>query len=46
VTAAHGLGKVTVEEVVGLADDQGLISKTFESVEAGCRWLAELPVRA
>ena len=46
VTATHGLGKVTVEEVVGLADDQGLISKTFGSVEAGWRWLAELPVRA
>jgi hypothetical protein len=46
VTATHGLGKVTVEEVVGLADDQGLISKAFGSVEAGWRWLAEVPVRA
>lgn len=46
VTATHGLGKVTVEEVVGLADDQGLISKTFGSVEAGRRWIAELPVTA
>lgn len=45
VTATRGLGKVTVEEVVGLGDEQGLISKTFESVEAGRRWLAELPVR-
>ena len=46
VTATRGLGKVTVEEVVGLGDEQGLISKTFESVEAGRRWIAELPVRA
>jgi hypothetical protein len=46
VTATHGLGKVTVEEVVGLADDQGLMSKAFGSVEAGQRWIAELPVRA
>lgn len=46
VTATHGLGKVTVEEVVGLADDEGLLSKAFGSVEAGWRWLAELPVRA
>lgn len=46
VTATHGLGKVTVEEVVGLADEQGLMSKAFGSVEAGRRWIAELPVRA
>ena len=46
VTATRGLGKVTVEEVVGLGDEQGLISKTFGSVEAGRRWIAELPVRA
>jgi hypothetical protein len=46
VTATHGLGKVTVEDMVGLADDQGLMSRSFGSVEAGRRWIAELPVRA
>jgi hypothetical protein len=46
VTATRGLGKVTVEEVVGLADGQGLLSRTFGSVESGRRWIAELPIRA
>jgi hypothetical protein len=43
VTAAQGLGKLTVEEVVGLADDQGLLSRTFGTVEAGWEWIAEAP---
>lgn len=38
ITAARGLGKLTVEDVVGLADDRGLQSRTFDSVEAGWRW--------
>ena len=46
VTATSGLGKVTVEEVVGFTDNQGLLSKTFGSVEAGWQWIAELPVKA
>ena len=43
VTATHGLGKITVEEVVGLTDGQGLLSRTFATVEAGRQWIAEAP---
>src|ERR1700738_4861124 len=38
ITAAHGLGKLTVEDVVGLVDDRGLQSRTFDSLEAGSKW--------
>lgn len=38
VTATRGLGKLTVEDVVGLVDDRGLQSRTFDSVEAGRHW--------
>jgi hypothetical protein len=38
ITAAVGLGKLTVEDVVGLVDDRGLQSRTFKSVEAGLKW--------
>jgi hypothetical protein len=41
VTATHGLGKLTVEDVVGLADDRGLQSRTFDSVEAGSQWASQ-----
>ncbi|MEP6752697.1 MAG: hypothetical protein ABI959_08115 [Candidatus Dormiibacterota bacterium] len=43
VIATEGLGKLTVEDVVGLTDDQGLVSRTFESVDAAWRWIAEVP---
>jgi hypothetical protein len=38
ITAAVGLGKLTVEDVVGLVDDRGLQSRTFKSEEAGLKW--------
>ena len=41
VTATHGLGKLTVEEVVGLTDDQGLVSRTFESADAAWQWVSQ-----
>lgn len=43
VTAAGGLGKVTVEEVVGLVDDHGLQSRTFDSMEAAKQWVTAVP---
>jgi hypothetical protein len=43
VTAATGLGKVTVEEVVGLVDDHGLQSRTFDSMEAAKEWVSAIP---
>lgn len=42
VTAATGLGKVTVEEV-GLVDDHGLQSRTFDSMEAAKQWVSAVP---
>ena len=44
ITAAVGLGKLTVEDVVGLVDDRGLQSRTFESIEAGLKWASPAPV--
>jgi hypothetical protein len=44
ITAPRGLGKLTVEDVVGLVDDRGLQSRTFDSVEAGRQWAS--PLRA
>jgi hypothetical protein len=38
ITATGGLGKLTVEDVVGLADDRGLQSRTFETLEGGSQW--------
>lgn len=43
VTATQGLGKLTVEEVVGLTDDQGLVSRTFESADAAWEWISKTP---
>ena len=42
VTAASGLGKMTVEEVIDLVDNRGLLMKAFDSVDAARNWLAEL----
>jgi isopentenyl diphosphate isomerase/L-lactate dehydrogenase-like FMN-dependent dehydrogenase len=41
VTAATGLGKLTVEDVAGLVDDHGLRSHTFDSVAAARKWVSE-----
>jgi hypothetical protein len=38
VTAAQGLGKLTVEDVVGLVDDQGLQSRTFATMAEAMKW--------
>jgi hypothetical protein len=43
VTAATGLGRVTVEEVAGLVDDHGLQSRTFDSMEAARQWVSAAP---
>jgi hypothetical protein len=45
VTAPTGLGKATVEDAASLIHDQGLQSRTFESMIAAKHWLAEIPAR-
>jgi hypothetical protein len=40
VTAASGLGKVTVEEVVKLVDNRGVLMRSFASVDDARSWLA------
>ena len=42
VTASTGLGKLTIEDVAALVDDKGLRSRTFDSVAAARRWVAEV----
>src|SRR5487761_241850 len=44
VTAATGLGKATIEDVVVLVDDHGLQSRTFSTVVAARQWVAEVSV--
>lgn len=39
VTAASGLGKLTVEDLRGLGDDVGLVSRNFDSVAAALKWV-------
>jgi hypothetical protein len=46
VTAASGLGRLTVKDVVDLVDHHGLESRTFTSLEAARRWVAEVSVAA
>jgi hypothetical protein len=41
VTAASGLGKVTVEEVIKLVDNRGVLMRGFNSVDEARTWLAE-----
>ena len=41
VTAASGLGKMTVDELIALVADRGLLMKAFESVDTALAWLAE-----
>jgi hypothetical protein len=41
VTAATGLGKLTVEDVSGLVDHEELQSRTFDSMTAARQWVSE-----
>jgi hypothetical protein len=43
VTAATGLGKLTIEDVSVLVDQDGLQSRTFDSIAAARQWVAEVP---
>jgi hypothetical protein len=45
VTAAAGLGKLTVEEVAGLVDGNGLQSHTFDSMAAARQWVGQVPAK-
>jgi hypothetical protein len=39
VTADTGLGKVTVEEIVHMVDNKGLLMRTFDSMPAAIKWV-------
>ena len=41
VTAASGLGKLTVEDVINLVDNRGLLMRGFDSLDEAQKWLAE-----
>jgi hypothetical protein len=41
VTAAAGLGKATVEDVIKMVDNRGLLMKGFASPTAAWQWLEE-----
>ena len=41
VTAASGLGKATVEDVITLEDNRRLLMRKFDSVSAAERWIGE-----
>lgn len=41
VTAGTGLGKLTIEDVAGLVDNHGLLSRTFDSVASARKWVSE-----
>jgi hypothetical protein len=41
VTAGTGLGKGTIEDTVVLVDKHGLESRTFPTVDAARRWVAQ-----
>jgi len=44
VTAAHGLGKLTVEDVVGSTEDQGALqTRIFDSVAGAWKWISQAP---
>jgi isopentenyl diphosphate isomerase/L-lactate dehydrogenase-like FMN-dependent dehydrogenase len=45
VTAASGLGKVIVEDVSGSVNQGGLESRTFDSMTAARKWVAEVQVK-
>ena len=40
VTAASGLGKMTVKEAISMVNDRGLLIHTFDSIEAAREWVA------
>jgi hypothetical protein len=42
VTAGTGLGRLTIEDVVGLVDHHGLESRTFSSLDAARHWVSEV----
>jgi hypothetical protein len=44
VTAGSGLGRLTIEDLVGLVDDHGLESRTFSSLPAARSWVAQVAV--
>ncbi|HUZ85495.1 MAG TPA: hypothetical protein VNF26_00935 [Candidatus Baltobacterales bacterium] len=46
VTAPAGLGKLTIEDVSGLVGENGLQSRTFDSIAAARRWISEPRVQA
>ena len=39
VTAADGLGKATVEDVIAMVDNRGLLMRGFDSIAAARKWL-------
>jgi len=41
VTAASGLGKLNVEDVIDMVDNRGLLMRSFDSVERARTWLAD-----
>jgi hypothetical protein len=41
VTAASGLGKLNVEDVIHLVDNRGLLMQGFSSLDDAWQWLAE-----
>jgi hypothetical protein len=41
VTAPTGLGRLSIEDVSGMVDKNGLQSRTFSSMEAARKWVAE-----
>jgi hypothetical protein len=41
VTAVSGLGKLTVEDVIKVVDNRGLLMQGFDSLDGAQKWLAE-----
>jgi hypothetical protein len=46
VTSPTGLGRLTIEDVSGLVDENGLQSRTFDSLAAARHWISEPRVGA
>lgn len=42
VTAASGLGKMNVEDVIDLVDNRGLLMRGFSTLADARQWLAEI----
>jgi hypothetical protein len=42
VTAASGLGKMNVEDVIDLVDNRGVLMRGFSSLDGARQWLAEI----